>query len=170
MALTKEQKQKKLKELEEKLKKQKSAVFVTVDGIKNKDISVLREKLKEAKAELTVPKKTLAKMAFSKSKIEVDKELLEGQIGLIFGYEDELSPAKTVFNFSKEKKNFNILGGLLENKAINKEEIISLALIPSREILYSKVVSSISAPLKNMMGVCQANIRGLLYALSSIKK
>lgn len=170
MPLTKEEKKTKVKELGEKLEKQKSAVFVSVDGLKNKDLSILREKLKEAGSELIVSKKTLTKMAFSNSKTELDEGLLEGQIGLVFGYEDELSSAKIVYNFSKKNKEMNILGGLLENRCINGEEINSLALIPPKEILYSKVVSSISAPLSNTLSVLQGNIRGLLYALSSIKK
>lgn len=170
MPLTKEEKKTKVKELEEKLKKQKSAVFVSVDGLKNKDLSVLRENLKEAGSELIVSKKTLTKMAFSNSKMDLDEGLLDGQIGLVFGYEDELSSAKIVYNFSKKNKEMNILGGLLENRCINGGEISSLALIPPKEILYAKVVSSISAPLSNTLSVLQGNIKGLLYALSSIKK
>ncbi len=168
MALTKEEKKTKLKELEDKLEKQKSAVFVSVGDIKNKDILTLREKLIENDSDLTVSKKTMIKMAFSKKKIELNEDILQGKVALIFGYEDELIPSKLAYSFSKENKGFSILGGLLENNCIDKDKVLSLALLPPKEVLYSKVVYTMSAPLSGFLNVCKGSIRDLVSVLSKI--
>ena len=169
MALTKEQKKDRLKELEKKLEKQKSAVFVSINGLKNKDLLALRNKLREKSAEITVSKKTLTKLAFSNKKIQLDEKILQGQLGIIFGYDSEIDSAKIAHNFSKENKNLNILGGLLENSCIDKEKVASLALLPSKEELYAKIAYVMNAPLINFMNVCRGTIRDLTTVLSKIK-
>ncbi len=170
MALTKDQKKDRIKELEDKLKKQKSAVFVSIDGVKNKDLITLRNKLREESSDLTISKKTLTKIAFDNQKIDFDKKNLEGQFGVIFGYENEVSPAKVSYQFSKINTNFNILGGLLENSLIDKEKVVSLASLPSKEILYSQVLNVFNAPLTGFLNVCNGNIKNLVSVLSQIKK
>lgn len=170
MALTKDQKKSRIKELEDKLKKQKSVVFVSIDRVKNKDLIVLRGRLREESADLIISKKTLTKIAFDNQKIDFDKKNLDGQFGVIFGYENEISPAKLAYEFSKENNNFNILGGLLENSFINKEKVMSLAILPSKEILYSQVLNIFNAPLTGFLNVCNGNIKNLVRVLSQIKK
>lgn len=169
MPLTKDQKKEKLKEIKDKLDRQKSIVFVTVDGLKTKDVLDLRKKLKEGDSEISVVKKTLMKIALKEKNISVEEDL-EGELALIFGFKDEISPAKIANQFSKENKSFKISGGILENSFIERDKVIALAEIPPKEILYSKVVYTVSAPISGFLNVLQGNMRGLIQVLSSIKK
>ena len=57
MPLTREQKQNIINDLEKKIEKQKSIVFMDFTGIKVKDLAKLREKLKEGGSEMKVSKK-----------------------------------------------------------------------------------------------------------------
>ena len=82
MALTKEQKQKIISELEEKIKEQKAIVFIDFSGIKTKDIFEMRKNLKEAGSQLIVAKKTLAEIAFKQSGLKAEIRKLEGEVGL----------------------------------------------------------------------------------------
>jgi len=170
MALTKEQKQKIVEELKENIAQQKSMVFVAVDGLKVNELFDLRKRLKAADCLLIVAKKTLLDIAFKERKVGIDPEKLAGQLALVFGFKDQISPAKIPYNFSLENKNLKILGGFYENKLRDAEEIITLARIPSREELLARVVGSISAPVANFVNVLQGNIRNLFYVLSTIKK
>ena len=63
MALTKAQKKKILEELKEKIARQKIMVFVDFTGLKVKDLSNLRKKMKAADGEIKVVKKTLLGLA-----------------------------------------------------------------------------------------------------------
>lgn len=170
MAQTKEQKKKIVKSLEEKIDKQKSIVFVGIKNLKAKEVFNLREKLKKTDCLLFVIKKTLLNIASRNKKIKIDKEKLEGQVALVFGFGDEILPAKTIHQFSLINENLKILGGFFENKFIERDEVIALAKLSSKEELYSKVVGTINAPLVNFLNILQANIRGLVYILSSIKQ
>ena len=170
MPLTKTQKQKILEELKEKIARQKAMIFVDFTGLKVKDLSNLRKKIKMVGDEIKVAKKTLLELALKSAKLETEIKKIPGEIAVVFGYKDEVSPAKTVYQFSKENQNLKILGGFLENKFREAQDFVTLAQLPTREELLAKLVGSISAPVSNFVSVLQANIKGLIYALSAIKK
>ncbi len=169
MAKTKEQKKKILEELKENLQKQKTLIFVDFTGVKVKDMFQLRQNLKKTEGLFKVVKKTLIGLALKDTGLEADLEKIKGEIALVFGFKDEVSPAKIVYNFSKENPNLKILGGFFENKFRPAEDFIALAQIPSREELLAKLVGSISSPMSNFVRALQYNLKGLLYVLSRIK-
>jgi large subunit ribosomal protein L10 len=169
MPLTKEQKEKIVKKLKENIANQKAMVFVSVKGLKASELFNLRKQLKESNCLLSVAKKTLLKIAFKENKTELNEKELEGQVALIFGFEDELAPAKTAYDFSLKNENLKILGGFLENEFRSREEVVVLAKIPSKQELLAKVIGSIKAPISGFANVLQGNIKGLVYLLSNIK-
>lgn len=169
MALTKAQKQKILENLKEKVAKQKAMVFADFQGLKVKDLTQLRKEMKKNEGELKVAKKTLISKVFQAEKIDFDVKKLVGQIILGFGYRDEISPFKTLYEFSKGRENLKILGGLVGGELITGEKALELGQLPSREELLARIVGSISAPLSGLVNVLQGNIKGLIYALSAIK-
>ncbi len=169
MPLTREQKQNIINDLETKIEKQKSMVFMDFTGVKVKELAKLREKLKEQDSELKVAKKSLMEIALKNKHIDLDTKKLEGEVAMVMGYKDEIAPSKMVYQFSKENQKVKILGGFLENKFYEVAEIIRLAELPSKEQLLSMLVGTMSAPATNFVGVLQGNLRKLVFALSAIK-
>jgi len=169
MVLTKVQKEKILEDLEEKIAKQKAMIFVDFTGLRVKDFSSLRKKLKAVGEEMKVAKKTLMGIAFKKAKIEIETKKLPGEAALVFGYKDELTPAKIVYQFSRECPNLKILGGFFGNKFLETEKIIELAKLPTREELLARLVGSISSPISNLVSVLEANIKGLITVLAKAR-
>jgi large subunit ribosomal protein L10 len=170
MPQNKEEKKATIEKLEKSIEKQKSMVFTNYKGLKASDIFKFRTKLREKGCAMTVTKKTLLKLALKNQKIDYDPKELEGQLALVFGFEDEVSSPKIVYQFSKENNNLKILGGFLENKFITSEGVASLAMIPSKEELLAKVVGSIASPISGFVNALQGNLRNLVYVLSAIKK
>ena len=169
MALTREQKKQVIQKIKENLERQKAIFFIDFQKLKAKDLFDLREQLKEKKSLLYIAKKTLINIAFKEKKIPVDVDKLEGQIGLIFGFEDEILPAKIIYNTWQEKGSPEILGGFLEGEFIEKEKVIELAKLPSKEELLVRLIQSINSPIANLANILQANIKGLIYILSQVK-
>lgn len=169
MAITKAQKQKIIEDLKDKIAKQKAMVLVGITGLKVKDISELRKKLKAVNGNLKVAKKTLIEKAFKENNLEFDKKRYKEEIALAFGFQDEILPAKTVYQVSKENEKLKILGGFLERKFKEAGEIITLAQLPTKEELWAKLVGSIASPISGLANVLQGNIKGLMHVLSKIK-
>lgn len=169
--LTKDKKEKIIKEIKQKAKDSKAIVFANYSGLGVKDISDLRKELREQGVEFKVARKTLVNLALKEANInDVDARALDGQLGVAFGLGDEVAPAKIINKFSKTNENLKILGGILENKFIDADSILALAKLPSREELLAKVVGSISAPMSGLLNVFGGNMRALVYALNAVKE
>ena len=170
MAITRERKGKILEKLKENIEKQKIIIFADFTGLKNKEFFALRKKLKDVGSEARVAKKTLINLALREKKLNViDVRKLVGEIVLIFGFIDEISPAKIVYEFSTENKNFKILGGILEKNFVDSEKIEELAKLPPREEILSKLVLSISAPVSSFVSILRAIPQNLIFVLSQIQ-
>jgi large subunit ribosomal protein L10 len=135
-----------------------------------KDLFDLRKKLKTTDDELKVVKKTLLDSVLKEKGFKIDIKELKGEIAVVFGFKEGLSPSKIIYQFGEENPNLKILGGFFENKFREAEKIIALAQLPSREELLAKLAGTIFAPVSSLVNVLQGNIKGLIYALSGIKK
>ena len=158
MPLTKEEKKQVLDELKEKIDKQKSIVFTDFTGLKVKDLSDLRKLMKEQDCELKVAKKTLIALALKEKNIGADLEKLQGEIALGFGYNDEISPFRVIYNFAKGKENLKILGGLLSGVFYGKDQAIVLAQMPTREDLVAKLLFVPRVPIFDIFNILQRSI------------
>ncbi|MBZ9569502.1 50S ribosomal protein L10 [Patescibacteria group bacterium] len=172
MALTREQKEKIIEDLKEKVEKQKITIFVNFSGLKVKDFFELKKKLKSANSQLKVAKKTLLNLVLKDydSAFFQEAAKLRGEIAVIFGFEEEILPAKIVHQFSLENPKLKILGGYFEGKFREPDEIITLAELPSLNELLARLVKNISAPISNFVNILGGNIKNLVYLLSTIKK
>lgn len=169
MPLTKEKKEDIVKDLQDKIAKQKTAIFVNFKGMKAQDFLKLRGDLRKNDSSFVITKKTLADIAFKSQGLEIKTRNLDGELGIIFGFADQIAPAKTVFDFSKIQPNLKIVGGVLEGQLKSTNDMIELAKLPSREELLARLVGTIQAPISGFVNVLQGNIRGLVYALNEIK-
>lgn len=156
MALTKEKKEQSLNSLKEVIAKQKSVIFADFSKVGSKELFDLRKKLKEAGCKLKIGKKTLVRIAFGQSNIsfwDKIKKAVPGQLALVFGIEDEIAPARISNQFAKTNEHFKILGGIFESKFIDREKVLILANIPTRNELLSRLVGSIASPISSFARV-----------------
>ncbi|MCK4520495.1 50S ribosomal protein L10 [Candidatus Parcubacteria bacterium] len=171
MAKTKEEKQKIIQELKEKIKKQKSIVFVDFSGLEVKAITELRKEMRKQDCEFKVAKKTFIEIALKDFKEDIAKKAreMDGEIGIGFGYKDEVMPFKILGDCAKEQENLKLLAGLIGDEFLGQEETVAMSKLPSREEVVARIVGSISAPISNFVNVLQGNIKGLLQVLTTIK-
>jgi large subunit ribosomal protein L10 len=158
MALTKEQKIKQIESIKEKVLKQKSVIFVDFSNVSSKEMFGLRKSLKEAGCNLKIAKKTLIRIAFGRSNISFWNKIklcIPGQLALVFGMEDEIAPARIANAFAKKQENFKILGGIFENRFIERDRVLVLANLPSRNELLSRLVGSFSSSIVGLARVLE---------------
>jgi large subunit ribosomal protein L10 len=171
MAYTREKKKQIIDKFIENLRNQKGLIFVDYKGIKTKDLEDFKSKLRSVQGVFMVTKKTLFRIAaesFNKDLSEKIKSL-EGQLAVVFSFGDEIAAAKNVYEFSKKNENIKILGGFFDNLFREKEEVIAIAKLPSRNELILKLIGSIKSPLFGLNNVLNYNLKGLVVALNQIK-
>jgi len=148
MALTKEQKIKQIGDIKENISGQKSMVFVDFAKVSSADMFKYRKSLKEAGCKLKIAKKTLIRIALGQSGFsfwQKIKEGIPGQLAIVFGFEDEIAPARISNQFAKDHESFSILCGIFENRFAGKDKVLALANLPSRSELLGRMVGSISS-------------------------
>ncbi len=166
---TKAQKQEKVQELEQYLKDQQGMVFVDVQGITVKELSALRNSLKQLGAKLTVVKKTLFQLALEKVGKKLALKDVQGQIAAIFSFKDAFTPLKEVREFSKKHQQFQIKGGYIEGEFQTGPRMLEIADIHSRQELLARLTRGVASPISKLTTVLQGNIKGLITVLAKAK-
>ncbi len=172
MPKTRAQKVETLSALSDKLGRMKGAVLVDYRGLKVKDAQKIREKSWAEAVDYEVIKKTLLKLALKNAGLEgtVEPKKLNGNVGMVVGYTDEVATAKFAAGASKEFEAFKILGGLFEGKFVDANQVKMLAALPSRVELLARLVGSIQSPISGFVNVMVGNLRGLVQVINAIKE
>jgi large subunit ribosomal protein L10 len=171
--MPKEKKAKVIDSLQELFSKSRIGILTDYRGLPTAEMNNLRRKLKEAGVEYKVVKNTLAHIAAQKAGIGEAAESFSGPLAIAFGYGGESELAKVLMDYIRSSKStISIKGGFLRERLLTAKEVETLASLPSKEVLISKVmagmqspiyslVSVLSAPMREVMGVLQARIRQL---------
>ncbi|MEK7635143.1 MAG: 50S ribosomal protein L10 [Patescibacteria group bacterium] len=148
MAITKEKKKEIIADLEKVLAKSKSVVFVQFNKLLVKDVSVIRRSLKEEGVGYVVAKKSLFKRVLAASGIKGTAPNLEGELAVTYG-EDTLAPSRSIYEFQKKLDGkVSIMGGIFDGEYKSKEEMVSIASIPSLDVLRGMFVNILNSPIQ----------------------
>ncbi len=171
MAVTRAQKATQLKELTDNLQKSKSLMFAHYIGMTVADVSDLRRKLRSAKAEMKVAKKTLMHIAAKNAGLpEMEEKLLDGPVACIFSFDDPLTGAQVAFAFAKDHPQVSLIGGIFEGKILSKEEAIAFAKIPGRQQLLGMFASMLRSPLQSFAALSATPLQQFARSISELAK
>lgn len=168
--MTREEKVAFVDEIADKLQRGQGVVLTDYRGLNVKDMTELRAKLREVGVEYQVVKNTLALRAAEKIGLEGMDDLLVGPTAIAFGYEDPVSPAKVLSDYSKDHPALELKGGVLEGRVIDVNEVESLAKLPSREELLAQVLRGMQSPIAGLAAVLQGTINQLVYVLEAVRQ
>lgn len=152
------QKEKEVEELAAKIKDAKIVLLTDYRGISVEQVTNLRSDLRKSNSEYKVIKNNITRRALTKCEYEGLEDLLVGPTAVIMNNEDYLEAAKAIYNFSKENDFYKIKGGIIDGKVMTKDEIITLAKLPSKETLIGMLA-----------GALLGNISKLAVALDQVK-
>ena len=169
MPKTRVQKEEILARLSDRLIRSKSAVFVTVEGVKVDQIEEIRNALFPEGLQLQVAKNSLFKRVLKEQGIELPLELLDQPVGIVFAYDDAIASAKLVAPFTKEIEALNFVGGLMDGAFLTSAQVKALATLPSREQLLGQLVGTLAAPISGLVNVLQGTIRELVTVMGAIR-
>lgn len=156
--------------LRDKFKSSKVTILADYRGLDVGSMTRLRRKLGDADSELRVVKNTITKLVAKEIGLKELEQYLKGPTAIAFGFQDLVSPAKIILDFTYEYKLMEIKGGVLEGKVIDAQIVKKLAELPPREVLVAKVMGGFQSPLFNLVLVLQGNIRKFIYVLEALRR
>ncbi|NLP17036.1 MAG: 50S ribosomal protein L10 [Clostridiales bacterium] len=131
----------------------KAVVLVDYRGLTVAEDTELRKKLREAGVVYKVYKNTLLNFAFKGTEFEALSKDLEGPTAVAFGIDDVTAPARIINEMAKKMPKLEFKSGVVEGSYYDQKGIQVIASIPSREVLISRLLGSIQAPIANLARV-----------------
>jgi large subunit ribosomal protein L10 len=147
-----------------------SAFLIDYRGLKVVDATELRRKIREIDGNYVVVKNTLATRAAKQTKLDLLEPYFQGPTAVAFHRKDVVGLAKLLIEISKSNPNFVFKAALVEGKVVPTSEIQAIASMPSREVMLSKLVFLLKAPLQRLGTVLKAPVRNLGLVLKQVQK
>jgi large subunit ribosomal protein L10 len=125
----------------------------------------LRKALRPTGAKYRVVKNTLAERAGKGTKVEGAFQNLAGVTSIAYTSGDPVALAKALSKYAKENPEFTFKAGVVEGRVITVKEIESLATMPSKEEIYSKLLFLLNAPAQRLATAVNAVGRNLAVVI-----
>jgi large subunit ribosomal protein L10 len=144
--------------------------FIVVDykGLNVLQFTELRKRLIKIGAEVHVVKNSLFRVAAKEAGVGDLNGALSGQVAVVSGQRDISSAAKVVKTFGTEFANkLKVHFGYLNNQRLEQPEILTLADLPSIEILRGRLLGVLNAPATKLAVLLNTPASQLARVLSA---
>jgi large subunit ribosomal protein L10 len=166
--MNREQKAAAVAEIAESIKEADAVFAVDYRGISVPQAAELRTRLRDVDATFRVVKNSLTERAVDEVGADTLKVLLEGPTALTFVRGDAALAAKALQTFRRETDTLEFKGGLLGAEVLDSEQILALARLPARDVLYGQLVGVVASPITGLVRGLNALIAGLALQLGQI--
>jgi large subunit ribosomal protein L10 len=165
MAVSKAKKTEQVEKLGQELRKVSSVIVSTYSKLTVAQDFELRKTLRSSGAKYRVVKNTLAERAAEGTKVAAVLKGLSGVTSIAYTEGDPVGLAKALSKYAKDNPEFTFKAGLVEGRVITVKEIESLATMPSKEELYSKLLFLLNSPAQRLATVVNATGRDLAVVM-----
>jgi len=140
-------------EIREKVEKAVSVVLLKYNGIDAEKETELRKHLTQNNVDYKVYKNTTIGFAVEGTKFEAIKKDLVGPTAVAFSYDDPTAAARSIYDIAKKYDSLELKSGIVEGVYYDKDGILEVAKIPSKEELLSKLLGSMKSPISSFARV-----------------
>ena len=121
----------------------------------------LRKVVRAAGGKYRVVKNNLAEIAGEGTPSAAVLKDLRGMTSLAYTSDDPVGLAKALTAYAKTNPSFTFKAGIVEGRAIDVKAINDLAMMPSKEVIFAKLLYVINAPAQQLVTVMNAVGRNL---------
>ena len=152
--------------LASELESSTSAIIGTFKGLTASKDFELRKVIREAGGSYHVVKNKLAAKSSEGTKVEAALQGLKGVSSVAYTSGDPVALAKALSTWVKDNAEFTFKLGIVDGKVITVAEIDSLAKLPGKEELFSKLLFLIKSPAQRLATVINATGRNLAVVVN----
>lgn len=146
MGRTLENKQDVVADLKQVLSESQMAIVIDYQGLTVAEITDLRRRLRPTGTVCKVSKNTLMRRAIDgDGKWQPMSEFLIGSTAVMLVKDDISAAIKAYQDFQKATKKTELLGGVMEGRALNQDQVKAIGDLPSKEQLIAQIAGAINA-------------------------
>jgi large subunit ribosomal protein L10 len=149
---------------------QKGTVITEFSGLTVAEMTTLRKKLREVKAEFRVVKNSMIRLAAKDSDFGKLDEFFTGPTAVALTYGDPVALAKTMKEFAGGSPKIRLKAGLFDGRVLGAKDVELLAEVPPREVLLARLAGGLISPVSRLAQALSGPLRKLVYALDSIRE
>src|SRR6266536_2422775 len=168
MAVTRAKKKEQVEKLTGELKNVSSMIVATYSKLTVMQDFELRKALRSSGAKYRVVKNTLAQRASKGTRVEDALKNLQGVTSIAYTEGDPVALAKALSKYAKDHPEFSFKTGVVEGRVISVKEIESLATMPSKQEIYSKLLFLMQAPAQRLVTAMNAVGRDLAVVINQV--
>jgi len=166
---SRETKQNDLNALTASLATSKSAMIVSFKGVSVAKDQEFRNSIREAGARYEVVKNTLARIAVKGTDFEQASEHFKGVTAIAWTENDPVVLTKAISKFMKDNADiYTFKTGVVDGSLVDLEKLTTIANLPSKEELISKLLFVLSAQAQRIVTVINAVPRDLAIVIKQI--
>ena len=166
---TRERKQQDLNALTASLQNSTSAMIVSFNNLTVAKDMEFRNRLREAGANYQVVKNTLARIAVKGTDFEQATDAFKGVTAIAWTDGDPVVLSKAVSKFMKDNANhYTFKSGVLDGRLVDLQQLTTIASLPSKEELISKLLFVLNAQAQRIVTVINAVPRDLAVVIKQI--
>lgn len=170
MAKKRPEKQQEVDALHQELLRVSSLVLTGFQGLDAQQDTNLRRLIENTGGKYRVVKNTLAKRAAQDTPAQPLFDKLQGPNSIAYTEGDPVALAKALSNYSKENPAFSFRTGVVEGRVLSFDELQALAVLPTREELYAKLLGLLQAPAQRLATLLGAPAQKLAALVSQAEK
>ena len=168
--MNKEEKRQVVEALKQTFQGNASVLLLAFREISVSDLTELRRKVTETGSGYRVVKNTLALRAAEDTPVHELNSHFNGPTSIAYTDQDPVALAKLLKDYVKAHPGLEFKAGVLEGSALSADDIESLAEVPSRPELISKLAYLLSAPLTTFASTLQAPLTNLGIGLKALEE
>ena len=166
---TREIKQQDLAAITESLANSKSAMVVSFTKLTVQKDQEFRNSLRDAGAQYQVVKNTLARIAVKGTQFEQATDAFKGVTAIAWTENDPVILSKAISKFMKDNaETYTFKTGVVEGKLVDLAQLTTIANLPSKEELISKLLFVLNAQAQRIVTVINAVPRDLAVVIKQI--
>ncbi len=169
--MNRQQKESVVSQLRKEFSHSEAAFLVGYRGLTVHQLERLRGDLRQKGGTFKITKARLMKLAVEGLDGQQDlTPFFKNQVGLVFSTQETPAIAKVLNDFAKEHQALELVVGCLDKKVLQKNDVIRIASLPSREVLLAQVAGTLNAPISGLASVLNILIVRLLWTLKQVEE
>lgn len=173
--MNKEQKAEGVSEIKELILDSQAVYLTDFSGLTVEEVNELRKEFYKSGLKYKVVKNTLTVRALRETDkyskhLEQLTETLNGPTGIVFAYDNPVSPAKIIKKYFDKIERPKLKVAIVENELYDSKKLNELAALPTKEEIISGILRSLDSPASGIVGSINAVMRDLFSVIEEVAK
>ena len=159
-----------VRDLKKVLEHADGIILAKVEKVQTREVNQLRQALQGRQGNLLVVKNRLGRLALRDLGWGDMERSFEGTCGISPLRGDPTLICKLLNNFSKDHEGFILRGGIFKGQMLQPQDLFTLARLPSREVLLSRLAGMALSPIRTMAFLLTGPVQALALGLEGVKR